>query len=273
VPLSLLLPSLTSLLSFAFAALLVARFATRGRTYYAAWAIGVACFGVASAAEAVGGAVGWQPALYRWWYLCGAICVAAYLGAGSLYLHAGRTLHRLLVVAVVLGCVPAWAGGYRVEALVGAFAATALAVIQLRTPEAFNRAALAALALGTLLAAARVLTTPLESTMLPAREQIATGQAFAEDIRILTPMFNIPGALLLLLGAFLSATKWRDDPTRLASSALIAMGAFVPSLASSLTRFGQSDAFYVGQFVGVLCLLAGFALSVTSGQPRLRPSV
>ncbi len=273
MPLSLLLPTVTSVLSFAFAALLAARFATRARPYYAAWAIGVGCFGAASASEAIGGAVGWQPALYRWWYLCGAICVAAYLGAGSLYLHSGRTLHWLLVVAVVLGCIPAWAGGYRVEALLGALAATALAVIQLRAPAAFNRAALAALVLGTLLVAARVLTAPLDAALLPASEQIATGQAFAEDVRILTPMFNLPGALLLLFGALLSAVKWRAAPARVASSALIALGAFVPSLVSSLTRFGDSDSFYVGQFVGVLCLLAGFMLSVTSGQPRLRPSV
>jgi hypothetical protein len=88
-------------------------------------------------------------------------------------------------------------------------------------------------------------------------------------------MFNIPGALLLLLGALASACQlWQRQgaANRVAANALIALGAFIPSLASSLTRFGESSEFYVGQLIGVLCLLAGFLLSEATSRPMLRPS-
>ena len=42
---------------------------------------------LAAGAEATGGALGWNPGLYRLWYATGAIGVAAYLGAGTLFLH------------------------------------------------------------------------------------------------------------------------------------------------------------------------------------------
>jgi len=274
VQLSLLLPTLTSVLSCGFAVLLAARFGRRRRTYYAAWAMGLACFGVSSAAEALGSGMGWSVGLYRAWYWSGAICVAAFLGAGSLYLHAGRVVHWLTVGLVVLGCVPAVAGGYFIEALVGCAVAARLAVVQWRRPHTFAGAALALLIAAAALAAVRVSTVSLDPALLPAQGDIATGRAFPESVRILTPMFNIPGALILLVGAAISAVRWREAPARLASNALIALGAFVPSLASSLTRLGDSQEFYLGQLIGVLCLLGGFVVSdLTSGQPRLRPSV
>ena len=69
------------------------------------WAVGLAFFGLSSAAEAWGSASGWTVGLYRWWYLSGAICVAAYLGAGSLYLNSSRLVHWLTVAFVASGCL------------------------------------------------------------------------------------------------------------------------------------------------------------------------
>ena len=268
------LPTLTSVLSFAFAIVLVMRCAGRRRPYYAVWAVGLAFFGLSSAAEAWGSANGWTVGLYRWWYLSGAICVAAYLGAGSLYLNSSRLVHWLGVAFVASGCLPALASGHLMEAIMGLAAAVLLAAIQVRDTKSFASAALGLLVLGTVLAGVRVLTAEVNTALLPLPHEIATGQAFPEGVRLLTPLFNIPGALLLLSGAGVSAVRWREAPARLASNALIALGAFVPSLASSLMRFGDSEQFYLGQLVGVLCLLGGFVVSdLTSAQPRLRPSV
>jgi hypothetical protein len=268
------LPTLTSVLSFAFAIVMVLRYAGRRRPYYAVWAVGLAFFGLGSAAEAWGSASGWTVGLYRWWYLSGAICVAAYLGAGSLYLNSSRVVHWLTVGFVASGCLPALASGYLMETFLGLTAAALLAALQVRAANWFASAALGLLVLGTVLAGVRVLAAEVTTALLPQPHEIATGQAFPEGVRLLTPMFNIPGALLLLTGAAVSAVRWREAPARVASNALIALGAFVPSLASSLMRFGDSEQFYVGQLVGVLCLLGGFAVSdLTSAQPRLRPSV
>ena len=268
------LPTLTSVLSFAFAMVLVMRCAGRRRPYYAVWAVGLAFFGLSSAAEAWGSASGWTVGLYRWWYLSGAICVAAYLGAGSLYLNSSRLVHWLAVAFVASGCLPALASGYLMEAIMGLAAAVLLAATRVRDTKSFASAALGLLVLGTILAGVRVLTAEVNTALLPQPHEIASGQAFPEGVRLLTPMFNIPGALLLLTGAGVSAVRWREAPARVASNALIALGAFVPSLASSLMRFGDSEQFYLGQLVGVLCLLGGFVVSdLTSAQPRLRPSV
>src|SRR5207247_1441046 len=154
----------------------------------------------------------------------------------SLYLHAGRVVHWLTVGLVVLGCAPALAGGYFIEALVGCAVAALLAVVQWRWPHTFAGATLALLIAAAALAAVRVSTVALDTALLPAQGDIATGRAFPESVRILTPMFNIPGALILLVGAAVSAVRWREAPARLASNALIALGAFVPSLASRPPR-------------------------------------
>jgi hypothetical protein len=55
--------------------------------------------------------------------------------------------------------------------------------------------------------------------------------------------------------------RTRARPRRVASNVLIAAGAFVPSLASGLTRYGITSVFFVGELVGLVCLLAGFLLS------------
>ena len=45
------------------------------------------------------------------------------------------------------------------------------------------------------------------------------------------------------------------------ANVLIAVGAFIPSVASGLTRFGVTSLFFVGELVGLVCIMAGFLLS------------
>src|SRR3712207_3362823 len=45
-------------------------------------------YGIASGAEAVAGATGWNEALYRTWYLTGALLTAGWLGLGTAFLLA-----------------------------------------------------------------------------------------------------------------------------------------------------------------------------------------
>src|SRR3977135_3849810 len=86
------LPAVTSLVGFAFAFVLLSKFVARRQPDYGAWALGLLWYAMAAGAEALGGAVGWNPGLYRIWYATGAIGVAAYLGAGALFLHPDRPL-------------------------------------------------------------------------------------------------------------------------------------------------------------------------------------
>jgi hypothetical protein len=64
---------------------------------------------------------------------------------------------------------------------------------------------------------------------------------------------SIPGALRALLGGRLDG--------RVPATALIALGGLIPSITSGANRFGETGLFYVGEFLGVVFLLAGFAVS------------
>lgn len=50
--------------------------------------------------------------------------------------------------------------------------------------------------------------------------------------------------------------------SRVPATILIAVGAFIPTLTDSLNRFGSTDLFQVGKFLGVLFLFIGFLLSI-----------
>ena len=43
---------------------------------------------------------------------------------------------------------------------------------------------------------------------------------------------------------------------------LIAIGAFIPTLTDSLNRFGSTDLFQLGKFLGVVFLFLGFLVSI-----------
>jgi hypothetical protein len=65
---------------------------------------------------------------------------------------------------------------------------------------------------------------------------------------------SIPGALAALLRGELH--------TRVPATILIALGGFFPSLTGSLARFGMTEAFFLGELLGVVFLFAGFLVSI-----------
>ncbi|MGH2370468.1 MAG: hypothetical protein ACRDI2_20015, partial [Chloroflexota bacterium] len=149
--------------------------------------------------------------------------------------------------------------------LAGIGAAGVLALVSWERPEWLGHAAGALVAGGTIFAAARVLGAPVDaSQMLDPGTGIPHGAAFPESVRLITPLFNIGGALALAFGAAYSAWAfWRRGASaeRVVSTGLIAVGAFVPSLSSSLNRFGVTGPFYWGELLGVLLIFAGFLAS------------
>jgi hypothetical protein len=64
---------------------------------------------------------------------------------------------------------------------------------------------------------------------------------------------SIPGVVSALLGGRLDG--------RVLATALIALGALIPSITSGANRFGETGMFFVGEFLGVIFLFAGFAVS------------
>jgi hypothetical protein len=270
---NLLLPMLTCLLALAFAAIMARRFAKRRQPYYLIWSLGLLWYALADGSEALGAAFGWTPQIYKLWYLTGAIGVAAFLGAGTLYLHRDPPFGSLTVVCVLGASVPALATNHLLIGFLGLGSAIVLAAVLSLKPDRFAEAATALLIVASLAAAYVVLTAPVDISALPiSPDQIVSGQAFDADTRALTPPFNIAGALVLILGAALSALqalRTRELSNLAKANVLIAVGAFIPSVASGLTRFGVTSLFFVGELLGLTCIMAGFLLST---RPRTFPT-
>jgi hypothetical protein len=82
-------------------------------------------------------------------------------------------------------------------------------------------------------------------------------------------LFNLliaPVAILVNLVASLpGAVRALVDGTihsRVPATILIAVGAFIPTITDSLNRFGATELFQLGKFLGVIFLFAGFLVSI-----------
>src|SRR5215203_4019374 len=283
-----LLPTLTSVLAFLFAVMLLDQWLERRQGFQAVWCFGMLCYALGSGAEAIAAASGWSEPIYRVWYLTGAVWTAGWLGLGTAFLLArtrfGYTYAALLllsgIVALMIRNSPTYAGAGPLPLLylIGAL--------------------ILALAIGV--------ETYFQNPPLPAPGYALSpttgqpvGDAMPGYLRLLTPIMNIPGALSLLLGAVFSTYVFMpkrrvlpysldpDQPgdqflfnllaslpnafreliagrlhSRVPATILIALGAFFPTITDSLNRVGSTELFQLGKFLGVVFLFAGFLVSV-----------
>ena len=84
--LNVVLPLGSSVLSFIFGVMVLDQWWQRRHSFQLVWGIGLLWYGLSAGTEFMGSAFGWNEPLYRMWYLTGAFFVAAYLGAGTIYL-------------------------------------------------------------------------------------------------------------------------------------------------------------------------------------------
>src|SRR3990172_5659166 len=84
------LPALTSVLALVFAVALFDQWRERRGGFQLIWTFGMLFYGVGAGSEAVAAVAGWNEALYRTWYLTGAVWTAGWLGLGTAFLL-GRT--------------------------------------------------------------------------------------------------------------------------------------------------------------------------------------
>jgi len=156
--------------------------------------------------------------------------------------------------------------------------------------------AMAVLVVGSLAVAYLVLSAPLAAPgwAVDPNTHVPVGTAFPGYVRVLTGPFNIAGALCLVFGAIYSAYIYMPKRrvlaarlgviavsvnfiaslpaavpalfagklnSRVPATILIAIGAFIPGLTSGLNRFGVTWSFFLGEFIGVLLIFAGFLVS------------
>ena len=100
-------PLVTCIVSLVFAVAVLDQYFARRRPYQLLWAIGLFMYSLSTLTEFWWNVVGHVDIMYRLWYLVGAICVAAYLGQGTLYLLMRR--QRANIVMLVLGVATIYA--------------------------------------------------------------------------------------------------------------------------------------------------------------------
>ncbi|MGZ4314588.1 MAG: hypothetical protein ACXVRS_02020 [Gaiellaceae bacterium] len=100
-------PIAAALLAAAFALLLLRSLLRRAAGQKALWAVGFALFAVAAASEAAAQRAGWNPSLFRLYYIAGGVLTVAYLGAGSAWMLLPRRGRDLLVGGLAVATVAA----------------------------------------------------------------------------------------------------------------------------------------------------------------------
>ena len=321
--LNVVLPLGSSVLSLVFALMVFDQWLQKRHSFQLVWAIGLLWYGVSAGTEFAGGAFGWSEPLYRTWYLIGAFFVAAYLGAGTIYLLSKSRFGYFAGVTVLIGGLlsylfshinvqgthtPLYPGsataGTVAFVIASAGGLAIIAATAVRRPLAAH-IAMAVLAVGSIAVAAMVLTAPLPGPgwAVDPNTHVPVGGAFPGYVRVLTGPFNIAGALCLVFGAVYSAYVYMPKRkilrakirtpvlaqlygaaavsvnlvaslpsaaralvqgklnSRVPATILIAIGAFIPGLTSSLNRFGVTWSFFLGEFLGVLFIFVGFLVS------------
>ncbi|HSJ00568.1 MAG TPA: hypothetical protein VLA59_09300 [Patescibacteria group bacterium] len=220
VDLDIILPFLSSTLSFVFAAMVADQWLRRRQSYQLVWAVGLLWYGISAGTEFIGSAFGWNEPLYRTWYLIGAFGVAAYLGLGTVYLLNRTRFGYFVAVSFALAGLFSYltsvkyaregipAADATIVMVVGASLGAAVLVALVTR---FRRRWIGHVTAAILLVASVVVTVLAFTVPVAAPGYsidaigIPVGTAMPSDLRILTPPFNIVGAFALTFGAVYSA--------------------------------------------------------------------
>ncbi|MGD9001745.1 MAG: hypothetical protein PVF04_03695 [Anaerolineae bacterium] len=223
--LNIVLPLLSSVLSFIFALSVFRRYLRRRRPHLLVWSIGLVFYAVGGFCEAYYGGLGWNALIFRLWYLCGAILVAAWLGQGTVYLLAKRRwAHGLMVILVVASLY----GAVRVF--------TAKLDPALMTESVHTGSELSG----------HAIVTPGVRLLTPFFNLYGT-------------VTLVGGA------AWSAWIFWRKRVLlhRTIGNILIAAGAILPAFGGTFSRFGVPNALYIGELLGAVLMFIGFIRATT----------
>jgi len=225
------IPATTSILALIFSLALLDQWRERRGGFQLIWAAGMLFYGVAAGCEALGAAGGWNEALYRTWYLTGAMWTAGWLGLGTTFLLSrtrfGYTFALCLLLAGVFTLLTQrkfdypGAGSAPILYLIAALIlAVAVAIETYFQNDRWPILAAGAVVGATLLSLVLMVTTtlPAPGYALDPATGVPTGDLFPGTIRLLTPFMNITGGLALALGALYSAYTFMPKKRVLAYS-------------------------------------------------------
>jgi hypothetical protein len=86
-------------------------------------------------------------------------------------------------------------------------------------------------------------------------------------VRMFSPFINTYAVVFLIGGAILSAVRYsrrRETYHRSIGNVLIALGAILPGIGGTFTRFGFTEVLYVTELIGLLIIYAGFEMNTST---------
>jgi hypothetical protein len=220
------LPLLSSIISFMFAFFVFKRYATRkGKYHLLLWGIGMVFYGLGGFCEWYYGFFGWNPLIYRLWYLFGAILVAAWLGQGTVYLLAKPKWANIAMVILLIG------------SLYGAF--------RVFTAELDPS----------------LLTTSVHTgSELSGHAIVTDGIRGLTPIFNLYGTVTLVGGAVYSAWIFF---RKRVLLHRTIGNILIAVGALAPAFGGAGSRMGVPAALYIGELIGAVLMFVGFWRATT----------
>lgn len=133
-----------------------------------------------------------------------------------------------------------------------------------------------ALVSAIVVASALVLLAPIRLELVEAHR--LTGRVMGWPwVRAFSPFINLYAFVFLVGGAIRSAVHFArraETRYRAQANALIAVGALLPGIGGSFTRFGHTEVLYVTEFIGLVLIYLGYRLAVRGApRPEVAPHV
>lgn len=225
------LPFLSAAISLIFAFFVFRRYAARKSTHLLIWGIGLLFYAVGGFCEGYFGLFGWNPLIFRLWYLFGAILVAAWLGQGTVFLLAKKNWAIGTMIVLVIASI------YGFIRVFGAELDPSLLTESVHTGSELSGHAIVTSGVRTL--------TPL--------------------FNVYGTVTLVGGAIW---SAWIFFRK-RILLHRTIGNILIALGALAPAFGGAFSRFGISGALYIGELLGAVLMFIGFLRATTPMEARV----
>ena len=214
------IPILTTLISLPFAWIVYRRYREKGKGLHLVWwAGGILMYGVGTFTEAYVTLFGWNEAIFRTWYISGALLGGAPLAQGTAYLlMKQRTAH--ILTALLLPAIA--------------------------------------------IAAYFVLLSPIKFALVEAN-RLSGAVLEWHWVRLFSPFINTYAFIFLVGGAVLSAWRFSKNPKtrhRFIGNVLIAVGALLPGIGGTFTRFGYTEVLYITEMTGILLIFSVYKVVV-----------
>ena len=218
-------PFLSSAISIIFAVFVFRRYAESKKPHLLLWGIGMVFYAIGGFSEGYYGAFGWNPLIFRLWYLFGAMLVAAWLGQGTVYLLARRSWANGFLLVLSIGSI------YGLIRVFGAELDPGLMTSSLHT--------------GSEMSGHAIITSGVRS-LTPIFNLYGT-------------VMLVGGAI------YSAWIFWRKRVLlhRTLGNILIAAGAMLPAFGGAFSRMGISGALYISELFGAVLMFAGFVRATT----------